>query len=86
MCDGGWRNRQWARLQEVDVVAIATMAASMPLPAGVSEAEYVGALCGAPLELVKCETNDLLVPSTSEIVLEGTISIADRDGQGRTLW
>ncbi|KAG7289269.1 hypothetical protein NEMBOFW57_005634 [Staphylotrichum longicolle] len=61
---------------------IATMAASMPLPAGVSEAEYVGALCGVPLELVKCETNDLLVPSTSEIVLEGTISLTETAKEG----
>ncbi|KAK4032319.1 ferulic acid decarboxylase 1 [Parachaetomium inaequale] len=61
---------------------IATMAASMPLPAGVSEAEYVGALCGSPLELVKCETNDLLVPSTSEIVLEGTISLTETAKEG----
>ncbi|KAH6874428.1 UbiD decarboxylyase family [Thelonectria olida] len=61
---------------------IATMAASMPLPAGVSEAEYVGSLCGAPLEVVKCETNDLYVPANSEIVLEGTISITDTAKEG----
>lgn len=61
---------------------IATMAASMPLPAGVSEAEYVGALCGSPLELVKCETNDMYVPANSEIVLEGTISISETAKEG----
>ncbi|KAF2108273.1 hypothetical protein BDV96DRAFT_624997 [Lophiotrema nucula] len=43
----------------------------MPLPVGVTEAEYVGSLCGSPLELVKCETNDTYVPANSEIVLEG---------------
>ena len=61
---------------------IAIMAASMPLPQGVSEAEYVGSLCGSPLELVKCETNDLYVPANSEMVLEGTISISDRAKEG----
>ncbi|KAH8680665.1 UbiD decarboxylyase family [Xylariales sp. PMI_506] len=61
---------------------IATMAASMPLPAGVSEAEYVGALCGSPLEVVKCETNDLYVPANSEIVLEGTISVTETAKEG----
>ncbi|KAK5060999.1 hypothetical protein LTR84_007540 [Exophiala bonariae] len=61
---------------------IAVMAASMPLPQGVSEAEYVGSLCGSPLELVKCETNDMYVPANSEIVLEGTISVKDRGREG----
>ncbi len=36
-----------------------------------SEADYAGALRQAPVELVKCETNDLLVPAHAEIVLEG---------------
>jgi UbiD family decarboxylase len=61
---------------------IAVMAASMPLPAGVTEAEYVGSLCGSPLELVKCETNDIYVPANSEIILEGTISITDKGSEG----
>lgn len=61
---------------------IAVMAASMPLPAGVTESEYVGSLCGSPLELVKCETNDIYVPANSEIVLEGTISVRDRGPEG----
>src|SRR4051794_3859683 len=61
---------------------IAVMAASMPLPKGVSEAEYVGSLCGSPLELVKCETNDIYVPANSEIVFEGTISVHDSGAEG----
>jgi UbiD family decarboxylase len=61
---------------------VAVMAASMPLPEGVTEAEYVGSLCGSPLELVKCETNDIMVPANSEIVLEGTISVRDRGHEG----
>ena len=49
----------------------ANLVAALPLPKNVSEGEYVGALVGEPLELVKCDSNDLLVPATSEIVLEG---------------
>lgn len=34
----------------------------------------MGGYRGAPVELVKCETNDLLVPAGAEIVIEGSIS------------
>src|SRR5204863_5543526 len=42
-------------------------------PPSLTEAEIVGAIRGAPLELVKCETVDLEVPATSEVVIEGFI-------------
>jgi 4-hydroxy-3-polyprenylbenzoate decarboxylase len=45
--------------------------ASSYVPPNVSEYEVMGALRGEPVELVKCETSDLLVPATAEIVLEG---------------
>ncbi|MGZ8495310.1 MAG: UbiD family decarboxylase domain-containing protein, partial [Candidatus Binatia bacterium] len=38
------------------------------------EYDMAGSLRRAPVELVKCETNDLLVPASAEIVLEGFIS------------
>jgi len=38
------------------------------------EYDLAGALRGAPVELVKCETSDLMVPATAEIVIEGKIS------------
>lgn len=49
---------------------------------GVSESGYIGCMTGHPLSVVKCETNDLLVPSTSEIVLEGTLSITEVASEG----
>ncbi|KAH8810787.1 3-octaprenyl-4-hydroxybenzoate carboxy-lyase-domain-containing protein [Xylogone sp. PMI_703] len=58
------------------------MASSMPLPDGVSEADYVGAMTGAPLELVKCDTNNLYVPATTEIIMEGTISVTEKGPDG----
>ena len=37
------------------------------------ELELAGALRGEPVEVVKCETSDLLVPAHAEMVLEGEI-------------
>lgn len=47
-----------------------SIAAMAPLAHGVSEVDAAGALLGGPVPLVKCETNDLLVPATAEIVVE----------------
>lgn len=58
------------------------MVGSMSIPAGVSEAEVAGGLRRAPLQLVKCETNDLLVPATAEIVIEGHVRPYERWDEG----
>ncbi|KAH7187919.1 3-octaprenyl-4-hydroxybenzoate carboxy-lyase-domain-containing protein [Fusarium oxysporum] len=70
----------WALAFGVPPAAI--MASSMPLPDGLSEAEYIGSLVGSPLEVVKCETNELYVPANSEIVFEGTCSITETAPEG----
>ena len=44
-------------------------------PKGVCEYDMIGAIQRAPLELVKCETVDLEVPASSEIVLEGEMDL-----------
>lgn len=46
---------------------------SSPVPTGVDEYDIMGALRQKPVELVKCETVDLYVPASSEIVLEGEV-------------
>lgn len=52
----------------------ATMyAATAPLPHGIDEILFAGFLRKEPVELVKCETVDLEVPSQAEIVLEGYV-------------
>jgi 4-hydroxy-3-polyprenylbenzoate decarboxylase len=56
--------------------------AATRLPPNVAEADIVGAIRGAPLELVKCETVDLEVPATSEIVIEGFIPPYERQKEG----
>src|SRR5262249_56933602 len=48
--------------------------AGSPVLAGVCEWDVMGAYRGAPAQLVRCETVDLEVPATAEIVLEGYIS------------
>lgn len=52
-----------------------TFASSTPIPDGVEEYSIAGSLIGEPLELVKCQTVDLLVPAHAELVIEGHISI-----------
>lgn len=52
---------------------VAVMAASTGVPEWVDEYAIAGGLGGEPVELVKCETVDLYVPATAEIVLEGRI-------------
>jgi 4-hydroxy-3-polyprenylbenzoate decarboxylase len=48
--------------------------AGSPLPAGVCEWDVAGGYREEPAELVRCETVDLEVPASAEIVLEGHIS------------
>ncbi|MCL2713907.1 MAG: UbiD family decarboxylase [Alphaproteobacteria bacterium] len=43
-------------------------------PKTVCEYDMMGAILGQSVELVKCETSELLVPASAEIVVEGTIS------------
>ena len=46
-----------------------------PVPKGVCEYDVVGGIRGAPVDLVKCETVDLHVPASAEIVIEGTLGL-----------
>lgn len=48
-----------------------------PVPYGVDELAVCGGLKGRPVEVVKCETVDLVVPATTEIVIEGKIAPHD---------
>ncbi len=60
----------------------AAIVSGMPLPPYVAEGEYISTVVGAPIEVVKCETNDILVPANSEIVLEGTMSATNSLPEG----
>ncbi|MBW1944457.1 MAG: UbiD family decarboxylase [Deltaproteobacteria bacterium] len=58
------------------------IAAATPFDQGVNEFDMAGAIRREPVELVKCETSDLLVPASAEIVLEGEIPIDERTLEG----
>ncbi|MBI3435303.1 MAG: UbiD family decarboxylase [Proteobacteria bacterium] len=49
--------------------------AGAPVPKGMCEYDVMGAIRGQPVELVKCETVDLYVPASSEIVIEGYLQL-----------
>ena len=50
-----------------------TFASVQKIPEGLDELHVAGALVGAPLNVVKAKTVDLLVPAEAEIVVEGFI-------------
>jgi len=52
------------------------MAASCKLPPDQSELDLAGALQGKAIELVKCETSDLLVPANAEMIIEGRVDFS----------
>ena len=54
------------------------MCASGKHPPGVSDLEIAGALQGRPIDMVKCETSDLLVPANAEIIIEGRVDFSQK--------
>ncbi|MGV7032032.1 UbiD family decarboxylase [Methylobacterium symbioticum] len=58
------------------------LASQAIVPLGHDELEIAGALTGAPLDVVKCLTNDVRVPATAEIVIEGRILPEVRELEG----
>jgi 4-hydroxy-3-polyprenylbenzoate decarboxylase len=86
---GGARLPEGERPQGKMEVAVAigtdpsiTFAAIVPAPPDVEEFLIAGFLRQKPLELVKCETVDLEVPATSEIVLEGYVNLDELRSEG----
>lgn len=70
----------WALCFGVPPAAI--MVSGMPIPKWTNETDFIGALCGSPVDVVKCETNDIRVPANCEIVFEGTVSISETAPEG----
>ena len=58
------------------------LASQASTPFGVDELEVAGALRGAPLPVVRCETVDIDVPADAEIVIEGRILPGVRAPEG----
>jgi len=61
---------------------VVTFASIVPAPPEIEEYLVAGFLRGAPVDLVKCETIDLEIPATSEIVLEGYINLDELRSEG----
>jgi 4-hydroxy-3-polyprenylbenzoate decarboxylase len=75
-----FREHQLAHPGETFPVAVALgadpatiLGAVTPVPDSLSEYQFAGLLRGAKTEVVKCLGNDLQVPASAEIVLEGVI-------------
>ena len=61
----------------------ATMySAILPLPPDLDEMMISGFIRRKPVEMVKCETNDIEVPANSEIVLEGYVELGELRTEG----
>jgi 4-hydroxy-3-polyprenylbenzoate decarboxylase len=77
--DGARNLREW-RQEGVERVPVSValggdpttiFSATAPVPGLIDEYLFSGILRGEPVEVVKCVTNELLVPAHAEIVLEG---------------
>jgi UbiD family decarboxylase len=61
---------------------IVYVACNMPAPEQFDEMDYWGIFAGEPLKVVKCETNNIMIPATAEIVLEGEVDTEKRMLEG----
>lgn len=66
----------------IGVDPLTALASQAIVPIDFDELEIAGALSGAPLQVVKCLTNDVRVPANAEIVIEGCILPHVREPEG----
>jgi len=59
-----------------------TLGGILPIPPDLDEMMFSGFLRREPVELVKCETNDLEVPANAEIILEGYVKLNEMRTEG----
>jgi 4-hydroxy-3-polyprenylbenzoate decarboxylase len=58
------------------------LAGMLPIPPDLDEMMFAGFLRREPVEMVKCQTNELEVPANAEIVLEGYVSLNEMRTEG----
>jgi UbiD family decarboxylase len=71
-----WRERGAKRVPAAIVIGVpphVSYAAVTRIPNDMCEYDVAGGFVGRPLELIRCVTQDLLVPAQAEIVIEGTV-------------
>jgi len=61
---------------------ISAFTSTMYIPYGISEVDVAGGIRGEPIEIIKCETIDLVVPAAVEIVIEGEYRMDDLMDEG----
>jgi 4-hydroxy-3-polyprenylbenzoate decarboxylase len=71
-----WRAKRVERMPAAIVIGApphVTYTAVTRIPNDMCEYDVAGAMSGRPLEVVRCVTQDLMVPAEAEIVIEGTM-------------
>ena len=58
------------------------LAGMLPIPPDLDEMMFAGFLRREPVEMVRCETNELEVPANAEIVLEGYVNLKEMRTDG----
>jgi 4-hydroxy-3-polyprenylbenzoate decarboxylase/2,5-furandicarboxylate decarboxylase 1 len=66
----------------IGVDPLIQLATQVRAPLGVDEIAIAGGLHGRPVDVVRCRTVDLVVPATSEIILEGVFEPEERREEG----
>ena len=61
---------------------VTQIASQARAPFGVDEFSIAGGMRGEPLEMVTCVTNDLRVPATAELIIEGFVEIDRLESDG----
>lgn len=86
---GAQHYREWMKTAAAVPVSVAigcdpatTIAAVTPVPEKISEFHFAGLLRKEAVELVRCRTNNLMVPATSEIILEGEVLPGEESQEG----
>ncbi len=80
-----WRAKGIERMPAAIVIGApphVTYTAVTRIPNDMCEYDVAGAMSGRPLEVVRCVTQDLMVPAESEIVIEGSIPTAILEMEG----
>jgi UbiD family decarboxylase len=58
------------------------LASAMPMPYGMSELNYAGAMAGHPIQVVAGEDTGLPIPAASELAIEGFVHPGDEADEG----
>ncbi|MFW2405360.1 MAG: UbiD family decarboxylase domain-containing protein [Gammaproteobacteria bacterium] len=61
----------------IGVTPALQIAAAADIPADIADVDVAGALQREPLEMIKCQTSDILVPADAEFVIEATVNLDD---------